>query len=150
MVCPPDSYALEMTESVVMNDSDEILILLTRLKEMGLQLAIDDFGTGYSSLSYLHRFPFDTLKIDRAFVERLNGLSNKDAGPPDRVQLGQGLGVRTVAEGLEKYDQFLALRGMGCDVRQGYYFSVPLPADQAGRLLLASAADATGEARLPA
>ncbi len=146
---PPGQLCLEMTESVLMNETDEILILLTRLKEMGLQLAIDDFGTGYSSLSYLHRFPFDTLKIDRAFVERLNGLSNDGQLARTIVQLGQGLGVRTVAEGLEKYDQFLALRGMGCDVGQGYYFSVPLPADEAGRLLLTSAAEADVESRLP-
>ncbi len=135
---PPGQLCLEMTESVLMEDTEEILALLTSLKDMGVRLAIDDFGTGYSSLSYLHRFPFDTLKIDRSFVERLSDTTDQAALARTIVQLGRGLGVTTVAEGLEQYDQFLALRRMGCDVGQGYYFSIPLPAAAAEQLLVDS------------
>ena len=127
-----------MTESVLLNDTDEVLLLLNELKKLGLRLAIDDFGTGYSSLSYLHRFPFDILKIDKSFVERLNSRSDEATLVRTIVQLGQGLGVTTVAEGLEHFDQFLVLRRMGCEVGQGYYFSRPVPALQAEQLLLVS------------
>ena len=91
-----------MTESVLMTDTEENLALLVRLKALGVRLAIDDFGTGYSSLAYLRRFPVDTLKIDRSFVERL-GLPSGDAVLADTiVQLGQSLGMSTVAEGIEE------------------------------------------------
>jgi EAL domain-containing protein (putative c-di-GMP-specific phosphodiesterase class I) len=132
------SLCLEMTESVLLNDTDEVLLLLNELKQLGVRLAIDDFGTGYSSLSYLHRFPFDILKIDKSFVERLNSRSDEATLVRTIVQLGQGLGVTTVAEGLEHFDQFLVLRRMGCEVGQGYYFSRPVPAGQAEQLLLVS------------
>jgi diguanylate cyclase (GGDEF)-like protein/PAS domain S-box-containing protein len=131
----PDRLCLEMTESAIMNDTEETLALLTRLKGIGVRLAIDDFGTGYSSLSYLRRFPVDTLKIDRSFVERLGEESDDATLARTIVQLGQSLGMSTVAEGIEHYRQFLALRRMGCERAQGYYFSRPLPADEAGRLL---------------
>ncbi|GGM76638.1 putative bifunctional diguanylate cyclase/phosphodiesterase [Dactylosporangium sucinum] len=132
---PPDRLCLEMTESVLMTDTEENLAVLLSLKDIGVKLAIDDFGTGYSSLAYLRRFPVDTLKIDRSFVERLTGAAPDAALARTIVQLGQSLGMATVAEGIEQYAQFLALRRMGCDLAQGYYFSRPLPAGEAGRLL---------------
>jgi diguanylate cyclase (GGDEF)-like protein/PAS domain S-box-containing protein len=132
---PPERLCLEMTESVLMNDTEENLAQLKLLKRIGVRLAIDDFGTGYSSLSYLRRFPVDTLKIDRSFVERLSGQSEDATLARTIVQLGQSLGISTVAEGIEQYTQFLALRRMGCDIGQGYYFDRPLPAAEAGRLL---------------
>jgi diguanylate cyclase (GGDEF)-like protein/PAS domain S-box-containing protein len=131
----PDRLCLEMTESVVMNDTEENLALLMRLKEIGVKLAIDDFGTGYSSLSYLRRFPVDTLKIDRSFVERLGQQSDDATLARTIVQLGQSLGMSTVAEGIEHSEQFLALRRMGCERAQGFYFSRPLPAIQAGAVI---------------
>jgi diguanylate cyclase (GGDEF)-like protein/PAS domain S-box-containing protein len=136
----PDRLCLEMTESVIMNDTEENLAMLTRLKDIGVRLAIDDFGTGYSSLSYLRRFPVDTLKIDRSFVERLSEQSDDATLARTIVQLGQSLGMSTVAEGIEHYNQFLALRRMGCDRAQGYYFSRPLPAAEATALLTGPAA----------
>jgi EAL domain-containing protein (putative c-di-GMP-specific phosphodiesterase class I) len=142
---PADQLCLEMTESVLMTDTEENLAQLVRLKALGLTLAIDDFGTGYSSLAYLRRFPVDTLKIDRSFVERL-GEQTDDAALADTiVQLGQSLGMTTVAEGIEEYGQLAALRSMGCDFAQGFYFSRPVPAAEAGRLLRESndAADLT-------
>jgi diguanylate cyclase (GGDEF)-like protein/PAS domain S-box-containing protein len=133
---PADQLCLEMTESVLMTDTEDNLAQLVRLKALGVTLAIDDFGTGYSSLAYLRRFPVDTLKIDRSFVERL-GLQNDDSALANTiVQLGQSLGMSTVAEGIEEYGQLAALRAMGCTFAQGFYFSRPVPAGEAGRLLL--------------
>jgi diguanylate cyclase (GGDEF)-like protein/PAS domain S-box-containing protein len=132
---PADRLCLEMTESVLMTDTEENLAQLVRLKALGLSLAIDDFGTGYSSLAYLRRFPVDTLKIDRSFIERIGEQTDDAALALTIVQLGQSLGMSTVAEGIEEYGQLMALREMGCDFAQGFYFSRPLPAADAGLLL---------------
>jgi EAL domain-containing protein (putative c-di-GMP-specific phosphodiesterase class I) len=137
---PADQLCLEMTESVLMTDTEENLAQLVRLKALGVTLAIDDFGTGYSSLAYLRRFPVDTLKIDRSFVERLGEQTDDAALANTIVQLGQSLGMSTVAEGIEEYGQLAALRAMGCTFAQGFYFSRPVPAAAAGRLLLDGAA----------
>ncbi len=137
---PAGMLCLEMTESVLMTDTEENLAQLVRLKALGVTLAIDDFGTGYSSLAYLRRFPVDTLKIDRSFVERLGGQSDDAALAGTIVQLGQSLGMSTVAEGIEEYGQLAALRDMGCTFAQGFYFSRPVPAAEAGRLLTESTA----------
>ncbi|HEV8424303.1 MAG TPA: EAL domain-containing protein [Actinomycetes bacterium] len=131
----PESLVLEMTESVLMDDSENVLAILRRLKQLGARLAIDDFGTGYSSLSYLHRFPVDMLKIDRSFVERLSHASDNAELARTIVRLGQSLQLVTVAEGVEDSAQFLALRRMGCDVGQGYYFGRPMGSEEIGRLL---------------
>jgi EAL domain-containing protein (putative c-di-GMP-specific phosphodiesterase class I) len=132
---PADRLCLEMTESVLMTDTEENLAQLVRLKALGVTLAIDDFGTGYSSLAYLRRFPVDTLKIDRSFVERLGEQTDDAALARTIVQLGRSLGMSTVAEGIEEYGQLAALRDMGCTYAQGYYFSRPVPAADAARLL---------------
>jgi diguanylate cyclase (GGDEF)-like protein/PAS domain S-box-containing protein len=137
---PAGQLCLEMTESVLMTDTEENLAALVRLKALGISLAIDDFGTGYSSLAYLRRFPVDTLKIDRSFVEQLGEQDDDAALARTIVQLGRSLGMSTVAEGIEEYGQLAALREMGCTYAQGYYFSRPVPAAEAGRLLRESAA----------
>jgi EAL domain-containing protein (putative c-di-GMP-specific phosphodiesterase class I) len=139
---PPKSLVLEMTESILLDDSETVLAILRQLKGLGARLAIDDFGTGYSSLSYLHRFPVDMLKIDRSFVERLSHASDNAELARTIVRLGHSLQLVTVAEGVEDSAQFLALRRMGCDVGQGYYFGRPMEAEDLGRLLQ--------EERLPA
>ncbi len=136
----PGQLCLEMTESVLMNDTEDVLRLLNQLKDLGIRLAIDDFGTGYSSLSYLHRFPFDTLKIDRSFVERVTSPSGEATLARTIVQLGHGLGVTTVAEGLENRAQYDALRRIGCNIGQGFLISKPVPAEQATELLAAEQA----------
>jgi EAL domain-containing protein (putative c-di-GMP-specific phosphodiesterase class I) len=133
---PAGQLCLEMTESVLMTDTEENLAQLVRLKSLGVQLALDDFGTGYSSLAYLGRFPVDTIKIDRSFVERIGQDSDNSTLAHTIVQLGQNLGMSTVAEGIEHISQITALRRMGCDMAQGYYFSRPLPAIKAGMLLM--------------
>ncbi|HEV2893714.1 MAG TPA: EAL domain-containing protein, partial [Actinomycetota bacterium] len=132
---PPSALVLEMTESVLMDDSEDVLAILKQLKQLGPRLAIDDFGTGYSSLSYLHRFPVDMLKIDRSFVERLSHASDNAELARTIVRLGQSLQLVTVAEGVEDSAQFLALRRMGCDVGQGYYFGRPMESEEISRLL---------------
>jgi diguanylate cyclase (GGDEF)-like protein/PAS domain S-box-containing protein len=135
---PAGQLCLEMTESVLMTDTEENLAQLMRLKALGVQLAIDDFGTGYSSLAYLRRFPVDTIKIDRSFVERLGEDGDESALARTIVQLGQSLGMSTVAEGIEQLGQLTALRRMGCELAQGFYFSRPVPATEAGQLLAES------------
>jgi diguanylate cyclase (GGDEF)-like protein/PAS domain S-box-containing protein len=132
---PPSSLVLEMTESVLMDDNEDVLTILRRIKALGARLAIDDFGTGYSSLSYLHRFPVDMLKIDRSFVERLSHASDNAELARTIVRLGQSLQLVTVAEGVEDSAQFLALRRMGCDVGQGFYFGRPMESEEISRLL---------------
>jgi diguanylate cyclase (GGDEF)-like protein/PAS domain S-box-containing protein len=131
----PSALVLEMTESVLMDDNEDVLTILKQLKQLGPRLAIDDFGTGYSSLSYLHRFPVDMLKIDRSFVERLSHASDNAELARTIVRLGQSLQLVTVAEGVEDSAQFLALRRMGCDVGQGYYFGRPMESEEISRLL---------------
>jgi EAL domain-containing protein (putative c-di-GMP-specific phosphodiesterase class I) len=116
---------IEMTESVVMHDTEATFAKLKDLKRLGIRIAIDDFGTGYSSLSYLHRFPIDILKIDRSFVERLG--HEKDGTELARaiVTLGETLGLEVVAEGIEYEHQVRQLMDLGCVAGQGFYYSKP-------------------------
>jgi diguanylate cyclase (GGDEF)-like protein len=129
------SLKLEITESIAMTDVESTIALLLRLKALDLQLSIDDFGTGYSSLSYLHRFPTDTIKVDRSFVSRM-GDEVEDAHIVQTIiMLGHNLGMHVVAEGVETADQLARLRALKCEYGQGYFFSKPLPSDAAERLL---------------
>ncbi len=128
---PGECLKLEITESVIMDNSSDVSQKVVGLKEMGIRLSIDDFGTGYSSLSYLHQFPFDTLKIDRSFVMRLGDAPERTAIVRTIVQLAQNLGMETVAEGVETRFQLGVLRSMGCRYGQGYLFAKPIPHDEA-------------------
>jgi EAL domain-containing protein (putative c-di-GMP-specific phosphodiesterase class I) len=131
---PAHLLTLEMTESVLIDNRDETITALTALRELGVKLAIDDFGTGYSSLSYLHRFPVDTLKIDRSFVERLSN-GGDTALVSTILRLGQTMRLETVAEGIERPQELLLLRRQGCTTGQGYHFSPPVPAGRIGDML---------------
>jgi diguanylate cyclase (GGDEF)-like protein/PAS domain S-box-containing protein len=128
---------LEVTESMLMTPGQDTLNTLQQLKARDIQLSIDDFGTGYSSLSYLHRFPMDTLKIDRTFVSRMETLENFEI-VKTIITLAHTLGMSVVAEGVETPKQFEQLRSLGCELAQGYYLSLPLES-QAVTALLASA-----------
>jgi diguanylate cyclase (GGDEF)-like protein len=130
-----DSIRLEITESMVMGDVDAAIDLMLRLKSLDLKLGIDDFGTGYSSLSYLHRFPMDTLKVDKSFVGRLEDSDEDRAIIHTILTLGQKLGMEVVAEGVETLEQINLLKAEGCDYGQGYYFAKPLPSEAAQELL---------------
>ena len=127
---PADCITLEITESVVMCDTDSSLQSLRALKALGVRLAIDDFGTGYSSLSYLHRFPVDVLKIDRAFVEGISRGGADAALARTILTIGQTLGLETVAEGVETEPERVHLLQLGCVLAQGYLFERPKPADE--------------------
>ncbi|WP_250032437.1 putative bifunctional diguanylate cyclase/phosphodiesterase [Paractinoplanes maris] len=133
----PESLTLEITESMLMDDVDAAIEVLHALRRFGVRLAIDDFGTGYSSLSYLQRLPVDTIKIDRSFVEHVEANPDNLAMAEAIVDLGQTLGLSTVAEGIETPGQRDTLLRLGCEYGQGYLFSRPVDADQLARLLRA-------------
>ncbi|MEH8015764.1 bifunctional diguanylate cyclase/phosphodiesterase [Rheinheimera muenzenbergensis] len=128
--CPPHKLIIELTESAVAEDPLQAIAQLQALKALGLSLALDDFGTGYSSLSYLHRFPIDTLKIDRSFVADTPADADAVAIVRSIVALAQALGMTTVAEGVETAAQAAFLRELGVNTLQGYFFSPPIPAEQ--------------------
>jgi diguanylate cyclase (GGDEF)-like protein/PAS domain S-box-containing protein len=121
----PGCLVIELTESVLMQNSESVLATLTQLKALGVRIAIDDFGTGYSSLSYLHRFPIDILKIDRSFVERLGGVDGGEDFARAIITLGGTLNLEVVAEGIEVEHQQRGLIELGCVAGQGYYYARP-------------------------
>ena len=127
----PTRIHLEITERLLMVSPEAASAALARCRQAGLHIAIDDFGTGYSSLSYLHAFPIDTLKVDRVFVKDM--LRNRNSMELIRsiVALGKNLDMDLIAEGIESAEEAAALRDMGCDMGQGYFFARPMPEDQA-------------------
>jgi diguanylate cyclase (GGDEF)-like protein len=130
----PHNLKLEITESVVMGNSEAATLMFKQLRALGVQLSIDDFGTGYSSLSYLHRFPLNYLKIDRSFVDRMTS-DNDDAIVRTIATLASNLGMEVIAEGIETEEQFKRLKALGCEYGQGYLFSHPVDDEAAYRLL---------------
>jgi EAL domain-containing protein (putative c-di-GMP-specific phosphodiesterase class I) len=131
----PDQLKLELTESVLMDDYARTLSWISNLKKRGLKISIDDFGTGYSSLGYLHRFPVDELKIDQSFVSSMLGQPRNMEIVRAIVGLAKGLGLQTVAEGIEEPEQAARLREIGCDYGQGYLYSRPVEESAALALL---------------
>lgn len=133
---PPGALKLELTESVLVKNADVVQRFLSTLRGVGVRIWVDDFGTGYSSLSYLHRFPVDGLKIDKAFVDGLDGTERSAAMVRTILSLAANLGVEVVAEGIEEVVQAEQLQSLGCGWGQGYLFSRPVAADSAGGLLV--------------
>jgi EAL domain-containing protein (putative c-di-GMP-specific phosphodiesterase class I) len=131
----PRSLKLEITESVVMENIDTATEMLKQLRALGVQLSIDDFGTGYSSLSYLHRFPIDTLKVDRSFVMRMVDNNENIEIVRTILMLAQNLGMDVVAEGVETKEQLALLRKLGCENGQGYFFSRPVSVGGAEKII---------------
>ncbi|MEY2477378.1 MAG: hypothetical protein QOG87_2693 [Actinomycetota bacterium] len=131
----PTALTLELTEGVVMFDSEETEAQLHALKALGVQLAIDDFGTGYSSMSYLRRLPFDILKIDKLFIDGIGGGPAESAFARAIMKLARTLELETVAEGIEGANQAHELRDLQCDLGQGFYFAKALAADDIEALL---------------
>lgn len=129
------SVKLEITETVAMKDVESTIGLLLQLRSLNLRLSIDDFGTGYSSLSYLHRFPVDTLKVDRSFVSRMGDTSEDATIVQTITMLGHTLGMDVIAEGVETAAQRATLQALNCEYAQGYLFSKPLDSEGATALL---------------
>jgi diguanylate cyclase (GGDEF)-like protein len=126
---------LEITETVLVDNTESAAQMLSQLRDRNIQLCLDDFGTGYSSLSYLHRFPINTLKIDRTFVNRIGVEGENTEIVRTCLMLAHSLGMDAVAEGVETKEQLAQLRALGCEYGQGYFFSKPLPAAAALALL---------------
>jgi diguanylate cyclase (GGDEF)-like protein/PAS domain S-box-containing protein len=127
----PNSLKLEITEHVLIKNTDTATKVLSELRNLGIQLSIDDFGTGYSSFSYLHQFPFDILKIDRSFISRLDTDSDNLEIVRAIVTLAHNLGMTVVAEGSETFNEVATLKSLFCEYAQGYVFSEPLDKDDA-------------------
>jgi EAL domain-containing protein (putative c-di-GMP-specific phosphodiesterase class I) len=125
----PDRLELEITETVMLNDTDTTVATLNQLRNLGVRIAMDDFGTGYSSLSYLRRFPFDRIKIDQSFVRDMPSKPDCSAIVRAVASLGRELGMATTAEGVETWEQLDLLVSAGCSEIQGYLFSPAVTGD---------------------
>ena len=124
-----------MTERVLMSDTDATTAKLAELKALGVLLSVDDFGTGYSSLSYLRGFPIDAIKIARPFLDGIPQGEQETALVRGIIELGHNLGLEVVAEGVERPEQWDALRDMGCDLAQGYFLARPQGPQRIEKLL---------------
>ncbi len=134
----PQRLELEITESVLLQDSDATLAILYQLRGLGVAISMDDFGTGYSSLSYLRKFPFDKIKIDRSFIRDLADGGDSLAIVRAVTGLGSSLGISTIAEGVETAEQLNRLKAEGCTEAQGFFFGAAKPANEAIRHLTAT------------
>lgn len=123
----PDRLVLEITESMLMVDTEQVIEKMARLKRVGVKFSLDDFGTGYSSLGYLNRLPIDELKIDQSFVRDMDADEHHHVLIRTILSLGKTLSLTTIAEGVETHEQFETLKALGCELFQGYYFSRPAP-----------------------
>ena len=131
----PARLKLELTESVLMENPELAQSILEKVRQMGVRLCVDDFGTGYSSLSYLHRFPIDSLKIERSFIARIAERQSERTLIKTIVDLGQALDLEVVAEGIETHEQRRQLLALKCRLGQGYLFAKPMPGEEVGALL---------------
>lgn len=132
---PPDMIELEITESVFIDDMNDVVAKMNVLRDMGIRFSMDDFGTGFSSLSYLRRLPIDTLKIDKTFIDYVVTDNPTRTIAETIIDLGKKLGFHTIAEGVEDEVQFDLLRDIGCDNIQGYYMGKPMVSEKIEELL---------------
>jgi EAL domain-containing protein (putative c-di-GMP-specific phosphodiesterase class I) len=133
---PARRLELEITETVLLEDSEATLSTLHRLRDLGVKIAMDDFGTGYSSLSYLQSFPFDRIKIDRSFVKDITSASGSLNIVRAVASMAKGLGMAATAEGVETQEQLETVRSEGCTEMQGFLFSRPRPVHEIEQMYL--------------
>lgn len=131
----PHTLKLEITESTIMENAENARIMLQQLRDLNIQLQIDDFGTGYSSLSYLHRFPVNTLKVDRSFVSRIGSDDENVEIVKTIISLARNLNMQSIAEGIETIEQCEKIRSLECEYGQGFYFSKPVSVEEIEELL---------------
>ena len=124
---PAQALELEITESVLMEDSQQTIKIMQQLRDAGMPIALDDFGTGFSSLSYLKTLPIDCLKIDRAFINDIATKAGDEGIVRGILAMAQQFDIRVVAEGIETAEQAVKLQKLGCDYGQGFYFAKPMP-----------------------
>jgi EAL domain-containing protein (putative c-di-GMP-specific phosphodiesterase class I) len=124
----PARLKLELTESLVLENMDDVVAKMLQIRQLGVRFSMDDFGTGYSSLAYLAQLPIDQLKIDKSFVQNIPGKSSDEFIARTIISMGLGLGMHVIAEGVETAEQHAFLAHHGCHAYQGYLFSRPLPA----------------------
>ncbi len=133
---PPETLELELTEGILMNDTDDIINILNSFRDLGIKISVDDFGTGYSSLSYLKRFPLDYLKIDRSFIKDIGDDQDSEAITSAIIAMAHSLKLDVIAEGVENEQHLEFLQREGCDLYQGYFFSPPVPAEEMEQFLV--------------
>jgi EAL domain-containing protein (putative c-di-GMP-specific phosphodiesterase class I) len=131
----PSRLELELTETILIQNVEQVLASVRRLKQLGVKLSIDDFGTGYSSLSYLKRFDIDKLKIDQSFIRDLASDPDDAAIVRAIIQMAHSLDLLAIAEGVETPEMLQQLKAFGCDEAQGYHFARPMPATDFERFL---------------
>jgi EAL domain-containing protein (putative c-di-GMP-specific phosphodiesterase class I) len=133
---PADALEVEITESLLLEKSDDIRMLLKSISSLGLKISLDDFGTGYSSLSYLNNYPINVVKIDKSFVDNITVTNRGAILVKTIILMAHGLGMTVVAEGVENKEQFNYIQNARGDIIQGYYFSKPLSKDNFVALLI--------------
>ena len=131
----PSIIELELTETIIMKNNDNNILLLNSLKDLNFKILIDDFGTGYSAFNYLKEYPVDILKIDKTFINNIKKDPRDATIVRGIISIAHELGLTVIAEGVETTEQLDLLRSFGCDEYQGYYFSRPVPPDQFIELL---------------
>jgi len=131
----PSNVIIEITENILMDDSEHVLATMNELRDVGVRIDLDDFGTGYSSLSYISRYPLDMLKIDRSFVNELGSSANSQQIVKAMLDLAASLGLQVTAEGVETADQLAALCEMNCGCAQGHYFSKPVSQENTFKII---------------
>jgi EAL domain-containing protein (putative c-di-GMP-specific phosphodiesterase class I) len=141
---PPASLVVEVTESALLDVGEATTVAIAGLKGLGIRIALDDFGTGYSSLSHLRRFPIDVLKIDRSFVDGIDGHDQGErALVRSIIRLARSLDLEIVAEGVERHGQAVGLTALGARLAQGFYFARPMESAAIGSMLRADAQKAS-------
>lgn len=132
---PADRFEIEITESIMIDSAEKALQRINDVKKLGIKVAIDDFGTGFSSLSYLNKFPADSLKIDKSFIDVMNSNDSTKQYVAAIISIGHTLNLKVISEGVEILEQLETLKNIGCDCIQGFLWGRPMPPEEAAKLI---------------